>query len=443
MDGIDLESVRAKLSFWHGKSVGKVGSCLVTLLVVLGSARGFMIVNLGVPAELLYKLTAVLLLGLSTYGFLLRHSTRSHDLLALKNLLKLNLILGVVNISIEYILSGSVNLAGLYLFFAPYVIFLFLRVQTSYLEIAVAIISIAISLSVIGHFNLSLESVVDFDKAFEYIDKLRPNESEGVQGKTRTGDFYRASGYTGNPHDSANILGMALLFFLLRFILEKKSIYFLILLAAAFAISLTQSAANISILIVVSVIFFGYFMIKKRSLLHFSYGCFTIFGIVVLAMFSDGSMGVFARRMGEDGDWEGMLNQIESEEILSALPYYLLGHAYSFGAKVVDTEVAFLKIISQLGLIHAMVLFSIMLYPLHYYFKSRNPPYATLPSLAAVFFGFMSLVHYGSVFRVTSVFLFFMFFAISIKYIDFAKASNGASIKFSLPDRSAERNATV
>lgn len=424
------------------KKIGPISATFVVLAVILGSARGFMVINLNVPAELLYKLTAVILLWLAGCGFLLQHSNKNHDLVILKNLLKINLLLGFLNISIDYVLIGEIDLADLYLFLAPFAIFLFLRVPPLYLEIAAAIITIAISFSVIGHFNLSLESVVDFDKAFEYIDKLRPDLSTGVQGKGRTAEFYRASGYTGNPHDSANILGMLSLFCLFRFILDNKVVHFALFLVAAYALALTQSATNISIAIACSAIFYGYLLKKRGSWLICIVGCSTVLVISVLALLSDGAMSVFARRMGGGGDWEGMFNQIGSEEVFSALPYYWLGHAHSLGSQAVDTELAFLKLISQLGLIHAIVLFCIMLFPIFYYVKTRNPPFSAVPSLAIVLFGFMSLLHYGSVFRVTSVFLYFMFAAISIDLIVTAKSSYVES-KLLPTDTLQERNELV
>ena len=46
--------------------------------------------------------------------------------------------------------------------------------------------------------------------------------------------------------------------------------------------------------------------------------------------------------------------------------------------------------------------------------KSKNVCYEALPSLAAITFGFLSLLHYGSLLRVTSIFLFYAFYAVCL-----------------------------
>ena len=48
-----------------------------------------------------------------------------------------------------------------------------------------------------------------------------------------------------------------------------------------------------------------------------------------------------------------------------------------------------------------------------------------LPAIAAVSFGFLSLLHYGSLHRVTNVFLFYAFFAIGLVHIINCTSSDG------------------
>lgn len=410
-----------KLGLWYGRRVGKIGSWVVALALVMGSIRGFMVINLDVPPKPLYMLTAVALLSLAAYGWALARSFRHPDFVWLKNLLKLSILLGAIHIIIGYVIGAHFNVSLLYLFLAPYIIFLFLRIPTSYFNIAVIVITIAIGCSLIGNFLEALKGPEGWENVFAYNDKLRPEEGASTLGKSRTGDFYRASGYTGNPHDSANILGMVASFLFVRFFVKRKILDLGLFLFALLSLSLTQSASNIIATIFTLAMFGGYILIKKRSLSVYIYFCFALLGVsILIATFGD-VMSIFTARLGSEGDWVGMTQQLGIGDLLSGVPHILVGHAAGFNSPVVSVEIAFLKMIFQFGIVHAFILFGILLYPHFKLFRSGVPIFDALPSAAALFFGFMSLLHYGSVFRVTSVFLFFMFFAMCMNHIIVAK----------------------
>lgn len=411
-----------KLGSWYGTRLSSVWSWSVALVVVMGSIRGLVVINFDAPATIVYMLTAGSLLALAAYGWLKMGWYRHPDLVWLKNLLKFNMLLGIVSEAVDRFLGVPFDLSVLYLYLAPYVIFIFLRVPSFYFNVAIIIVTIAISGSVMGNFIESLKGSEGWENVSEYNKKLRPEETN-TMGRSRTGDFFRASGYTGNPHDSANILGMVVSFFFIRFLLKKKVSDLGLFLFATVSLTMTQSATNILIAIITLIIFSGYTMIRNRKMSTYIYLLFGLVGISALVVGFGDVMSIFTVRVGGEGDWEGMTQQLNMASWVSASPFILVGHATGFGSEIIHTEITHLKILFQLGIIHATILFGIVLYPVFRFVKSRTFCIDALPSAAAIFFGFMSLLHYGSVFRVTSVFLFYVFFSICLNHIINVKES--------------------
>lgn len=374
-----------------------------------------LVINLGVPVASVNMLTASVLIILAVYGWFKSGWYKHPELTWLKNLLKLNLVLGVVNEVVDRFLGVPFDPSVLYLYLAPYVIFLFLRVPSYYFNVVIIVVTIAISGSVMGHFIESLKEPEGWENALEYNLKLKSEND--TMGRSRTGQYFRASGYTGNPHDSANILGMVGSFFFVRFLLKKKVSDLGLFLFAMLSMAMTQSATNILAVLLTLVIFAGYIVIRDRKKSTYVYLFLGLAGIAVLVSVFGEVMSIFTARFGEEGDWEGMTQQLDMTSFLSAVPFILVGHAAGFESEIISTEIAHLKILFQLGIIHGFILFWIMLYPVFRFARIRTFCLDALPSAAAIFFGFMSLLHYGSVFRVTSVFLFYVFFVICLNHI--------------------------
>jgi hypothetical protein len=147
------------------------------------------------------------------------------------------------------------------------------------------------------------------------------------------------------------------------------------------------------------------------------YFALAMVGIAFLASRSGGIMGFFLARLGSDGSWDGMANVLGLGTLVRSVPYALVGHAGAFGSRSADTEIAALGVVYRLGIIHATVLYSILLYPLWRWFKARRWCATAVPAVAAVTCGFLSLAHYGSLFRITSVFLFYAFGAVVLCHV--------------------------
>lgn len=405
----------AKLGLWHGMPLSSTWAWVVILIVAFASIRGMLVINLNASLNAVKAVSVISLMLLTIYGALMMRTSRHSDLAWLKNLLVLNILLGGLNQVFDLLLGVPFDLSVWYLYCAPFVTFLFLRVPTYYFNALLFVVTIAIGGSVIGNFVESISGPEGYANVIEYNTILKPDEGDTF-GRSSTGKFLRASGYTGNPHDSANILGMMVSFFFVRFLIQRK---FLDLFLCAFAIIplfMTQSATNILVAVFIMISSIGYVVIKRRTLSTWLALIFMLIGMFVLmAMFGE-VMAIFTARVDAGGDWAGMANKLDASSWFSAVPFLFYGHAAGFGSDVVDTEVAHLKILLQLGVFHAAILFCIMLYPLWGLAKNKRAPAGALPSAAAIFFGFMSLLHYGSTFRVTSVFLFYVFVAICLNH---------------------------
>lgn len=402
-----------RLGSRHGFSLSAPASWLVVGLLMLGSLRGLLVINFDLPAITVYRTVAAALLLLAAYGFVKSNAYTRPPLAFLKRLLALNLLLGAVYIAIDFTLGAPFQVGSLYALLAPYAVFVFLRVPTRYLTIAIAIITVLISYSVIDNFLVTLRGPEGLQAVYDYNLRLRPDVFRGF---SRTGNFLRASGYTGSYHDSANILGMASAFLLVRFLLAKHILDLGLFSVAIVSLTLTQSAANIVVAIFTVFLVACYLLVRTHKASTYLYFLLGVVSIIALIVSFGDAMSIFTVRIGPDR-WHVMTLQLHYQSLVSSIPFFLVGHAAAFGSQSINTEVAALKGVYQWGIIHAAILYSILLYPLLQFWRARSHCSEALPSAAAILFGVMSLVHYGSLFRVTSIFLFYAFSAICLNQI--------------------------
>ena len=381
------------------------------LVVVVGSVRGIIVINTPASPTLVYQSTAVLLLLLASIGFIERRKFKSPQLTPLKNLMILSLVLGVINVAIDLVLGLGFEAGNLYVYLASYVVFVFLRIPPRYLIGAVVVAALMISYSVADNFRHSLGGPAGLQEVFDYNVRLRPDLFQAL---SRTGEFYRAGGYTGSYHDSANILGMASSFAAVRFLLRRSWLDLGLFLVTIVCLTLTQSAANIVIAIGTIVLFACYSVIKQPKTSALVYLGLAALGVVgIVAVFGD-AMGIFLLRVGSEGDWAGITTRLGWDWIVTSLPYFVAGHADAYGSKNVYIEFSVLKTLLQTGIIHTFILLGILVFPVYRFLKIKPRCMRSLPSLAGVSFGVLSLLHYGSLFRVTSIFLFFALYAVCL-----------------------------
>jgi hypothetical protein len=385
--------------------LGPVASWLIVFVFAFSSLRGWTVLNLNLPTEFVYGFSSLLLILLALYGFNCRYRFNGRGLPCFRSLLLINTLMGIWYVLGTLLLGGVLDVSIFYIYLLPYIVFIFLRVSPSKLQLGFFLILVGISFSVIENY-ISTLSGGGYAYLEEYNTKLRPLVFNAL---SHTGDYIRVGGYTASYHDSANILGMLCTYYYIGAIVDRKIAYIALATIAFFAMTLTQSAANIVLALFTSLIFTIFIWGKKPTvkIAILLTAIFLIFALLVL-MFPD--VLVFTQRVSPEGDWDGMLNKLGLDILLT--PSFWVGFGYSTGNEFVVTEVAFFKIILELGIIPASLFFFILSYPAYLVLKGKVDSLQLLPYLAALSFGFLSLLHYGSLLRVTNVAIFYAMYSL-------------------------------
>lgn len=385
---------------------GLFTSWLVVFVLVFSSLRGWTVLNLDVPPSWVYGFSSILIILLSAYGFNCRLKIKNTHLTSLRNLMLINGLFGCYYVMGTQLLGGVVDVPVLYVYLLPYIIFLFLRISADKIHIGFFLIFIGISFSVIDNYRISLSGANGLLYLEDYNAKLHPLVFEDM---SRSGDYLRVGGYTGSYHDSANILGMLGSYYYVKSIIDKHIFCIIIAAIALVAMMLTHSAANIVLALITCLIFTTYIAVKKPTFaIWLLILIIAIVGTLIVSIFPDAL--AFTDRIGEDGDWEGMTNKLELEMLVSSS--FWLGFGYSTGSEFINSEAAFLKGVLELGIIPASLLYWILIYPAYIFLRIKSQSLQMMPYLAAIVFGFLSLAHYGSLFRVTNIAIFYAMYAL-------------------------------
>ena len=391
-----------------------LGAWAIVLLLILGSVRGAIVVNFDISSNSVYLASAGSLLLLSLVGMIHSFNARGRDLKRLRFLMTLNVAFGIGFLLIEFLLGMQFEAGVLYVLLAPFIVFLFLRLPSRYMNFAFAVIALMTSYSVLSDFIEMNSGPRGYDGVVEKYEKLRPNLELGV---SRTGEFFRAAGYTASYHDSAQILGMLVCFFFIRFMLRKNFLDLGIALFGVLSLTLTQSAANIVVAGATVAVFSAYLLLRAGKASNLVFTLIAVLAMGGLIAFFGQVMSIFAARLSPEGDWAGMFRMLDPASLIDSVPFVLLGHANAMGSAVITTEVGYLKDIYQLGIVHIIVLYGILLFPIIRYRKLNATCIDAMPTIAALSFGFLSLIHYGSLFRVTNVFLYFGFYSVCLNLV--------------------------
>ena len=386
-----------------------ISTFLLATTLVFFSVRGWIVLNTNIPAQYVYYFASILITIISIIGFRNRILFKIPDLIILRNMMLINLLLGIINVLVDIIIWQQFFLTVVFIFIVPYIIFIFFRIQPKILYFSFIIIALFISYSVTYEFGLALSGNEAVQKIIDNNTKLRPELTDW--GLSTTDIYIRVGGYTGSYHDSAHILGMLSTFFYVRYLIKKNLLDLLFFIITIIPMTFTQSASNIIIAITTFLLFTIYIAFIKKNIKTL-FTLLLLFVFITLVVINNPETTIFATRAGKDGDWSGMANALSYKMILS--PLFFFGHSTALASEFIETEVAHLKYIIDLGLFHALLLYSILIYPLYLFLKLKNKCDEALPYLASVFFGFFSLIHYASLFRSTSIGLFYAFYSIAL-----------------------------
>jgi hypothetical protein len=412
--------------------------CVVT---ILASVRGVFVYHFGLTPNAVYTLTSVLLIFFGLLSFRLMLVNKGDKALVfLRNAILVNvLFIGYfMLVSMAFISLDQFSLAYSFAMFP--IIFTLIRYDERALNGIVFIIALVTVIGVVYFYYMGIFG--GFDAIQEAHSKLRVKFSY-----SRIGEHLLPAGYQGSHHDAANILVMCGVFFLSKAMLAlgvlKKyiclALYFLVFWAAL----LSGSAANIIVLIGVSGLAMMFYA-KKYPYVMALIVCCALF-VLPLILDSLSNYTYFFEKVSSiqsGGKHESMLNALDFNNIFESFHAILLGFGHVLEVPLLHSEVAFVKWLVTVGLLPFLVSLFIWLSPLYYIHKFRkkskaqaralrdhNPgisivnfiktlraqQHRLIISAMPAFAGTMTLLHYGSLFRVTSVALFCVLLALFFK----------------------------
>lgn len=432
-------------------------------IITLASTRGAFVYHLGLPPNEFYIATAMMLLafGLRSLPTMLGKCDYS-ELALLKSAIKVNvLFLGIYTL-IYMALKDVKFYSSAYEFLIFPIIFVLIEYDRKLLRLIVNIISLITVIGVLYFYNIGIKG--GFDAMEVAMLTLRP----GDLAYSRIGENLLPAGYQGDHHDAANILVMCSLYFLSQAMILQSRLGILFNLFTYFiclsSLILTGSSANIIIAIIISVLAISTYA-KSHPWVMMLWLC--LFTLVIAQYIDDLSYYLYfydkASYNQADLEGGGMFNSLDLNSLFLSLPSILFGFGYILEVPMMRSEVAFIKQLVGFGLVPFIVLSFILFSPYYYLYKFVSKTRSQVKFLkmhrsracSNVFFGLyremryrlimtampclagaLTLAHYGSLFRVTSVGLFCVFLTLFYKqYIEFSRVTMdrfNSSYKFEL-----------
>jgi hypothetical protein len=431
---------------------------LCAFIVVFASIRGAFVYHLGFPSNTTYTISALILLGLGVFSLLSLLSSRLYvALVLLKNAVILNVIFFSFFIFASLLLamgaglSASSLLSMFYYFLIFPTIFVFLRFDDKLLTRIVYIITFITVVGVYYIFDLGANSG-GYQNGMNAIREahsiLRPGEFK----YSRLGLNLLPFGYTGSHIDTANILVMCGIFFLTKFFICTHRIKSLLYIGCYFVILsatlLTGSAANVLVLLFISIVSLFYYIQKSPTTMLVSLILIITLFFLIASVIVNMDLAqlfqlayVFAK-FNPDTMSEALWASLDAQSIKDSLMSVAFGFGETLNSPLILSEVAFVSLLSRFGLLSFVTLMVIGFSPIYYFFVfrlNRNRRieflkmnfannltahfiqdsraqkfrlfYIAMPVLA----GFLTLIHYASVFRITSIGLFCVLLSIFLK----------------------------
>jgi hypothetical protein len=404
----------------------------------MASVRGLLVYHLGLNPSLVYSLSAISIIILSLVAIKYLFVKNQNDpLFTIRKAISYNYKILSVYTLFYLIFVGLSEIADIYFFILFPIIFLLIKFKTKYLESAVHIISIVIVIGTYIFYQLGVNFGFDAIEAANLT--LRPGELA----YSRIGENLLPGGYLGSHHDNANLLIMsATFYFSLAIDPDKKPryIYWLLFCLVLVFTILTGSASNIlsmAIVLIIAIILYA----KKLLLL-----------IVPIAIYNyelfEEKLYFLNKITQDQSDLTdgGMFNSLNFNSIIKSTHSIIFGGGYYFEVPMIKSEVAFIKILIGFGIIPFLILMFILFSPIYYCYlfnkkckkkvlininllsplqikqlklvrekHLKRLIIATFPILT----GTLSLLHYGSLFRITSIGLFCLLITLFYKkYLD-------------------------
>lgn len=398
---------------------------IISVLILIISTLRFLILfalNINVSSSINYLSTIILFVLIIIFSKpVIVFYERSKN--NLYQIILLNFFAGILWFLTSYLINGfSVGSVRefLIIFVAPFSILIFLNVSKSTISKTIKFIVFIISLSCLLDFTVSNffpGGIIGAEIKNYYLMKITPPETEIFP--ARIGSLVRSHGITGSYHDSANVLTFTLIFLIGDFFKNKSSkiLNMLLIFVGVLALITTLSLANII------AFFVGLLIINFSRVKYLIPRTILSFGLVyVIFFFFNSYFNLFEYvlpQLDPSGvKFQGMLATGSSTGFQNIISF-IFGHENLTNISNIGyfSEAAFVVLLSNLGIIPFFTLMFLLVYPIYSYFKFNSGQY-NLYNIIAVSIAILTLWHYGSLFRSTSIFIFYAIYALSIKKIN-------------------------
>ena len=392
-------------------------------ILIISTLRGFFFLVTGLPPTQTLFFSSTLLIFILIFLFSNPIKFYKYDNYHLfKNLIYLNLFTGFFWFIIELFLSGfSTSLVRefLMIFFAPISILIFLNLNYKTILYSIYIIVSIISISCIVDFwisNVFPGYPLGIEVKNYYLYKVIPSTTEIVP--ARVGAMVRAHGITGSYHDSANILTFCSVFIAgnLFFKKQKRILNAFLLFVLLTALICTLSLANI-IACFIGLIIIN-FSVYKGLVLRTTLSFFVFILIIYFfESFFDISKYILPQLDPSGVKMQAMLISGESN-VFQNIVTILIGHESSTGISDLGyfSEIAFVALLMKYGILVFLPFMLVLTLPIYLYIKSSKTFRKTIfVETLTLSIAVLTLWHYGSLVRSTSIFLFYALYSIVIK----------------------------
>lgn len=397
-----------------------IKSRLILFVVALIVLRGLFIIVAGVSAPNIYILSSLLAMILASYSFFINVGwNRWYIDKQFQQLLRLNALCITLVIAFSLIINPKSSLVGyLYFSFLPFIIYLFIKIPEKYVIRLLLLITFIVAVYIIRDFIALNYGIGDKSKVLNEQNILR---EEGVLSRTiidSSSFSFQPKGLFGDHHDSGNFMGLLSVFWLLLYSSSrnKNFIYLLFAIISVFALLFCQTAVNITMVILT--IFVSYFKNLKKYIISLLL-LFVAIVIVIIVLNTINidlinALKIWTYRVNNTDSygWKYMFHYGVREFPVSEIIHIFIGQARSTDAIIYKTEIGWLKHLYDLGILPFSILYLMLTYPLRKYLFLKGIKKEVLkPYVYAILFGVLSLAHYPSIFRMPTVIVYFLMFA--------------------------------
>jgi hypothetical protein len=415
---------------------------LVLAIVVIVPLRGWIIWLFGIQPNTVYELTAISFIGVSTICLILTESKNIHYYIRkLLFMIRVNSVWWITTLLFTFLFGSIDRISGIYQIVGLACAIPLMRLPHNKLITAASIVALGVSISVIYFHFLIASSPDPLNMAMDIGLTFR----ERIDGNLHAAGSYLTGGILGSNHDAGNILALLSILFLCQALYKNNKYryyYFTLSGICIYALLLTGSTTNF-LAVVFSALLILILLYSFLSLTVFAIGFFGILLLQNSYFYITKEFPVLSFlqkiqsqiKLFQSGEifHIGILQGLSFQNIIDSLHGIITGFSLSLlHDPIMHTEIAYIKIIFEYGLILSLMIFFVLFFPLYlatltyrtvmknnikYPHPRRKELINIILSTMPVITSMITLAHYGSLLRITSLAIYVIVFTISIRNI--------------------------